>query len=259
MRLKGKHTIITGAASGIGRQTAYRFAEEGAAVICGDINIAGAEETARTITERGGRAKAIAVDIGSDDSVNAFIRDSISTLGHIDVLVNNAGMAILGKIEEISAKNWDKQIDINVTSIRRTSAAIWDHFVARGGGLILNTASIAGKTGTPNQIAYGTSKGAVIIMSKCMALDGARHKIRVNCVCPGLVDTPMAQIGFDAAEDPAAVRAAIEKMHLLGFGKPIHIANGFVFLASDEACWMTGTEIVIDGGLTAGLSQFLQG
>lgn len=259
MRLKGKHTIVTGAASGIGRQTAWRFAEEGAAVICGDINIAGAEETARAIIERGGRAVALKVDIGSDDSVESFIADCISALGHIDVLVNNAGMAILGKIQDISARNWDRQMDINVTSIRRTSAAIWEHFVSRGGGLILNTASIAGMTGTPNQIAYGTSKGAVIILSRCMALDGAAQGIRVNCVCPGLVDTPMAQIGFDAAQDPTAVRAAIDKMHLLGMGKPIHIANGFVFLASDEACWMTGTEIIIDGGLTAGLSQFLQG
>ena len=210
MRLKGKTAIITGAASGIGRATAARFAQEGAAVVCGDINLEGCEQTAESIRRDGGHVVALEVDLTRDGSVDEFIGHSREALGHVDILVNNAGVAILGPVAQISPEDWDREISVNLTSIRRTCRAIWSHFVDRNGGVILNTASIAGMTGTPGQVAYGASKGAVIIMSRCMALDGARHRIRVNCVCPGVVETPMVNVAMSAAQDPETLWASFE-------------------------------------------------
>ena len=225
MRLAGKNTIVTGAASGIGRETAIHFAEEGAAVVCADLDGDGSRAVADAIAEQGGIAFPVRVDATDGGDVTRLIEESVLACSKIDVLVNNAGVTILGGVAELSE-----------------------------GGAILSTASIAGVLAAPQDAAYVASKAGLIMLTRCMALDGARDKIRANCICPGFIDTPMFD-GFLATQpDPEAARAKAAGRTPLGrIGTPRDIANGFVYLASDDATWITGTALIIDGGVTSGL------
>ena len=254
MRLEGKSAVVTGAASGIGRETALRFAGEGAAVICADRDAAGADAVAAEIAAKGGSAHAVAADITSAHDVARLAEDSLAARGTIEVLVNNAGVTILGGVAELTEADWQREIDINLSGAWRVSKAFWPHFAETGGGVILNTASIAGVIAAPQDAAYVASKAGLIMLTRCMALDGASLGIRANCICPGFVDTPMFD-GFLAEQpDPAGARAHAARRTPLGrIGTPRDIADGFVYLASDDAAWITGTALVIDGGLTAGL------
>ena len=254
MRLSGKHVLVTGGASGIGAATAERFAAEGAAVAIADLNGAGADEHAAAIRAQGGSAIGLAADVGDEDSVAAMMGRAWEVLEGVDILVNNAAIPMTGTVDTLAAEEWGHVLDIDLSSIYRTCRAVWPCFVAAGGGTILNTASVAGIIGMAGQHGYSAAKAGVVMLTKCMALDGAAHGIRANCVCPGFVETPMVQTYFDAQEDPAASRAAVNAAHPLGrMGQPAEIAAAFLYLASDEARWVTGTALVIDGGLTAGL------
>ena len=254
MRLAGKRALVTGGASGIGAATAERFAAEGAAVAIADLNGTGAESHANAIRAQGGTAIGLAADVGDDASVAAMTERAWETLGGVDILVNNAAIPTIGTVETLAADEWDRVIDLDLSSIYRASRAIWPRFVEAGGGTILNTASVAGVIGMAGQHGYSAAKAGVVMLTKCMALDGAAQGIRANCVCPGFVETPMVQEYFDAQEDPAASREAVNAAHPLGrMGQPDEIASAFLYLASDEARWVTGTALVIDGGLTAGL------
>ena len=179
-------------------------------------------------------------------------------LGGVDILVgapNNAAIPTIGTVETLAANEWDRVLDLDLTSIYRTSHAIWPRLVEAGGGTILNTASVAGVIGMAGQHwLLRRHKAGVVMLTRCMALDGAAHGIRVNCVCPGFVETPMVLTYFEAQDDPVASRTAVEAAHPLGrMGQPAEIAGAFLYLASDEARWVTGTALVIDGGLTSGL------
>ena len=254
MRLAGKRALVTGGASGIGAATAERFAAEGAAVAIADLNGTGAERHAAAICDRGGTAVALVADVGDDASVAAMTERAWETLGGVDILVNNAAIPTIGTVETLASDEWDRVIDLDLSSIYRASRAIWPRFVEAGGGTILNTASVAGVIGMAGQHGYSAAKAGVVMLTKCMALDGAAQGIRANCVCPGFVETPMVNEYFDAQDDPAASRAAVNAAHPLGrMGQPDEIASAFLYLASDEARWVTGTALVIDGGLTAGL------
>ena len=254
MRLAGKRALVTGGASGIGAATAERFAAEGAAVAIADLNGPGADEQAAAISARGGTAVGIAADVGDEQSVAAMLDAAWEGLGGVDILVNNAAIPTIGTVETLAANEWDRVLDLDLTSIYRTSHAIWPRFVEAGGGTILNTASVAGVIGMAGQHGYSAAKAGVVMLTRCMALDGAAHRIRVNCVCPGFVETPMVLTYFEAQDDPAASRSAVEAAHPLGrMGQPAEIAGAFLYLASDEARWVTGTALVIDGGLTSGL------
>ena len=254
MRLAGKRALVTGGASGIGAATAERFAAEGAAVAIADLNSAGADERASAIRDRGGRALGIAADVGDEDSVAAMMDRAWEALGGVDILVNNAAIPTMGTVETLAGDEWDRVIDLDLSSIYRVSRAAWPRFVEAGGGTILSTASVAGIIGMAGQHGYSAAKAGVVMLTKCMALDGAAHGIRANCVCPGFVETPMVLTYFEAQDDPVASRAAVDAAHPLGrIGQPDEIAGAFLYLASDEARWVTGTALVIDGGLTAGL------
>ena len=256
MRLAGKNAVVTGAASGIGRETALRFAEEGAAVVCADRDAEGAGAVAAEIAAKGGTAHAARADITSERDVSGLVEEALAALGRIDVLVNNAGVTILGGVAELTEADWQREIDINLTGAYRVSKAFWPRFAEAGGGAILSTASIAGVIAAPQDAAYVASKAGLIMLTRCMALDGAAAGIRANCICPGFVDTPMFD-GFLAEQpepDTALARAA-NRTPLGRIGTPRDIADGFVYLASDDARWITGTALVIDGGLTAGLTE----
>ena len=206
MRLGGKTAIVTGAGSGIGRATALRFAAEGASVACAGLSADDNIATVRAIEAQGGNAVAIEADVMQDDDVAGMVEAAIEALGHVDILVNNAGQAVIGTVEDVERQDWDRQMDVNVTSIYRGAKAVWGHMRERGGGAILITASVAGLIGTPGQAAYATSKGAAVMLTKCLALDGAKDQIRVNCVCPGWVQTPMVDYHLSQLDDPEAIQ-----------------------------------------------------
>ena len=226
MRLAGKRALVTGGASGIGAATAARFAAEGAAVAIADLNGPGADEQAEAIREQGGTALGIAADVGDADSVAAMMDRAWEALGSVDILVNNAAIPTMGTVETLAGEEWDRVIDLDLSSIYRVSRAAWPRFVDAGGGAILNTASVAGLIGMAGQHGYSAAKAGVVMLTKCMALDGAAHGIRVNCVCPGFVETPMVLTYFEAQDDPVASRAAVDAAHPLGRARPARRDRG---------------------------------
>lgn len=252
-RLRGKVAFVTGGGSGIGRAVAQRFAEEGAAVMVADLRGEAAAETMRMIGV-GGRAAAAGVDVTDSEAVEEAMVRTERQLGGLDVVVNNAGITIVGGVEQVTEEQWDRELATNLKSVYVVSRAAWPRLRRRGGGCIVSTASIAGLWAIPNDVAYCASKAAVIMLTKCMALDGAREGIRVNCVCPGFVQTPMIDGYFADQPDPEAARRFATGLHPLGrLGEPVDIADAFVYLASDEARWVSGTALVVDGGLTCGI------
>lgn len=249
-RLAAKVCLVTGAGSGIGRATALRFAEEGGTVAVADVRAEAAEETARAI---GDAAVALPVDVTSSTSVGACIEGVFAAFGRLDVVVNNAGVTIVGAVDELEEADWDRELHTNLKSVYLVSKAAWPLLVERGGSIV-NTASIAGLWAIPNDAAYCASKAGVIMLTKCMALDGAKAGIRVNCVCPGYTETPMIEGFFADQPDPDEARLFATRLHPLGrLGRPRDIADAMVYLASDDAAWVTGTALVVDGGLTSGI------
>jgi NAD(P)-dependent dehydrogenase (short-subunit alcohol dehydrogenase family) len=250
MRLAGKACLVTGAGSGIGRATALRFAQEGGKVAAADVRVEAAEETAAEI---GGEAIAVQVDVTSADSVAACVDHVVGAFGALDVVVNNAGVTIVGAAHDIDESDWDRELATNLKSVYLVSKSAWPRLVEARGSIV-NTASIAGLWAIPADAAYCASKAGVVMLTKCMALDGANDGVRVNCVCPGYTQTPMIEGYFSDQPDPEEARTFATRLHPLGrLGDPRDIADAMVYLASDEAGWVTGTALVVDGGLTSGI------
>jgi len=253
-RLSGKVAVVTGAGTGIGEATAKRFAEEGARVVVTDINTEGAERVAAEITSSGGQAIARHQDTSNEAGWDTLVDDVIDTWGQLDVLVNNAGIVIVGNVENTTIEDWRKIQAVNMEGVfMGCRAAV--RVMKESGGSIINLSSIEGLVGEPNTAAYNASKGGVRIFTKSAALHCAAngYGIRVNSVHPGYIMTQLvgnALEGMPEEQAQALLSRVMNEIPLGGTGEPIDIANGCLFLASDESRYMTGSELVIDGGYT---------
>jgi NAD(P)-dependent dehydrogenase (short-subunit alcohol dehydrogenase family) len=248
MLLNGKIAIVTGAGSGIGAESARRFAEEGASVVCADIRLARAEQTAEAIRSGGGAALAVEVDVRSAASNEEMASAAVREFGRVDVAFFNAGTIRPGTAVQLSEDDWDTVMDTNVKSIFLGAKYVVPVMADGGGGSIVCTASVSGLRGDPAGIAYGASKAAVINLSRCLATDHGKQGIRVNCICPGAIDTPPVQRMLSGP----GVRERAGKAYLLGrIGQPGEIAAAAVWLASDQSSFITGEALVVDGGLTS--------
>jgi NAD(P)-dependent dehydrogenase (short-subunit alcohol dehydrogenase family) len=252
-RLAGKVALVTGAASGLGAETARRLAREGAAVMLSDLSIGDGEAITADIIASGGRAAFIAHDVTSEDDWTAAVAGTTTVFGRLDILVNNAG--IVGNQLELmthSLADWRRILAVNLDGVFLGMRAVGPVMAGQGGGSIINLSSIMGKVAMPNVTAYAASKGGVLMLTKAAAVEWAPLGIRVNSVHPGFIDTPMVANALHAAENGNEMRSTIMAAHPLGrLGVPREIADAVVFLASDEASFMTGAELVVDGGYTA--------
>lgn len=251
-RLAGKVVVITGGTSGIGRASALLFAREGARVV-----VAGRDEEAGAATvagiREGGRGEGhfVRTDVTDPRDVERLVAEAADHFGRIDVLYGNAGLLESGTAPETSIEAWQRIIDVNLSGQFYLAKYGIPHLIEAGGGSIIFTGSELGLVGTSNTVAYCAAKGGVINLARAVAVDSARHQIRVNCLCPGPIRTRMLTDWFEASGDPARFEAIQTEPVLLGrIGEPDEIANAAVFLASDESSFMTGAVMVVDGGAT---------
>jgi len=247
---KGKVAIVTGAAGGIGRATALAFAREGAAVLVTDINTAGGQETVRLIREAGGTAEFLQVDVTKDDQVAAMVRRAVELWGGLDVAFNNAGIeGVLAPTHEYPEEAWERVIAINLTAVWRCMRHEIPEMLKRGGGAIVNTASILGLVGFANAPAYTASKHGVVGLTKAAAQEYAELGLRINAVCPGFIETPMVmERGVQLGKDKAAY-AQVAGLHPMNrLGKPEEIAEAVLWLCSPKASFVTGYALAVDGG-----------
>jgi dihydroanticapsin dehydrogenase len=252
-RLKDKVAIVTGGGSGIGRATCELFAEEEAAVVVAERNAETGAETARLIQQRGGRALFVATDVADEASIRAMVAATVLAFGRIDILVNNAAVFVLRGIDA-TPEEWREILDVNVAGPALVAKHVVPEMRKAGGGAIVNLGSISSFIAQPQFVTYNASKGAVVQITRCMALDLAPDKIRVNSVCPGAVWTPIVQrITREAGMDRKAADAdpSWGGAHLLQrIAEPREIAFAILFLASDEASFITGENLMVDGGYT---------
>lgn len=249
MRLKDKVAIVTGGNSGIGAAVAKVFAREGAKVVIGDISPG--ENTAEKIRAAGGDAVFIKVDVRHADFVKGMVDKAVSTYGGVDILINNAGVLVAGDVVAMEEEDWDRCFDIKVKGAFLCSKYTIPYMIKRGGGVIINTASAAAISPGKGYSAYGTGNAALVMLTKCMALDFASENIRVNAVCPGPVETPLSMgSGLDDEGREKKIELYSKHMPVGRMGKPEEIANAMLYLASKETEFITGTALVIDGGRT---------
>jgi NAD(P)-dependent dehydrogenase (short-subunit alcohol dehydrogenase family) len=249
LSLAGKVAVVTGAGSGIGRGIALRLAELGARVVALDINADSADSTVAAISALGGDALRVQCDLRSKADCYGTVERIMAECGHIDILCNNAGMTIRKDTVALEEDEWDLVLDVTLKSVYLLSHEVIPHMIAQGGGSIINTGSGWALRGGPKAAAYCAAKGGVLNLTRAMAIDLGRRNIRVNCVCPGDVDTPMLasecqQLGEDRAEfmKDAANRP------IARVGTPEDVANAVLFLASEMSHWVTGAHLVVDGG-----------
>jgi NAD(P)-dependent dehydrogenase (short-subunit alcohol dehydrogenase family) len=257
-RLAGKRALVTGAGKGNGQAIAELFAAQGAAVACVDLDERAANDVAAVIVASGGRAVGLAGDVARAESVERFVAEAVEALGALEILVNNVGLGGPGTIETTDEAEWDRELAVNAKSVYLVSRASLPHLRQAGGAAIVNIGSGVGVRGAPNWVAYGSSKAAVVMLTKNMALDHACEGIRVNCVCPGQIETELGlgNLRFRAE----ALGISLEEMlrrsaasYPLGrIGQPLDVAYAALYLASDEASWVTGEILIVDGGRCAG-------
>src|SRR6202158_1342679 len=252
-RVTEKVALITGAASGIGRATALLFAREGAVVALADLNTEGGHRVVNQITKSGGRAFFEGIDVTRVADCQRLGERAIREFGRIDILFNNAGIIRRATVLDLSEEDWDRVMAVNVKSIYLLSREVIPHMQKAGGGSIINTASGWGLAGGPRAAVYCASKGAVVLLTKAMAIDHGLQNIRVNCICPGDTDTAMLRNEAQQLGEPNEKFLAEATKRPLGrVGKPEEIAQAALYLASDASSFVTGTALVVDGGGLAG-------
>jgi NAD(P)-dependent dehydrogenase (short-subunit alcohol dehydrogenase family) len=251
--LKGKTAVVTGAGSGIGESIAICFAQAGAHVYVAELNAEAGEKVVGEIRAHGGKAEFIKVDVSDEGSCKSAGQHVLSARGQCDVLVNNAGIGHVGTVLTTTAADLDRMYGVNVKGVLFMSQAFLPAMIARRSGSIVNLASIGGIVAVRDRFAYCATKFAVVGMTKCMALDHADSQVRINCICPGRVETPFVQQRLKEYPDPKKAYADMAATQALGrMGKPDEIAAAALYLASDESAFVTGSALIIDGGWSAG-------
>ena len=246
MKLAGKVALVTGGVGGLGETTARLMIEEGAKVIIGDIMDEPGKALIDELNKNGQVAHYVHMDVTNEEQVIAAIDEGVKVFGKLDLVFNNAGMSRMADITDIQKRHWDLQLNINLTGIFLVAKYAIIQMLKTGGGAIVNTASISGMVGSAGLVSYCATKGGVVGVTRAMALDVAQKGIRVNSIAPGYVETPIL-----AKMDPKA-KAELVNLHPIGrLGQPIEIAKVVVFMLSDDASFMTGANIAVDGGYTA--------
>ncbi|MCX7569397.1 glucose 1-dehydrogenase [Tumebacillus sp. DT12] len=246
-----KVVIVTGGASGIGRQTVKEFVIQGAKVALADLNRAAGEEYATELRDAGHDVLFLYADVSKEADCENLIRTVVEHFGRLDVLVNNVGIEISTPIHEMPLNEWEKMQAVNVTSVFLNTKHALRVFLEQGGGTIVNVCSVSGLVAWPNIAAYNATKGGVLMLTKSIAIDYAKHNIRCNCVCPSIVDTPFTNASI-GAENLEAIKKEKAKLNPIGrLGTPEDVANAILFLASDKASFITGSALTVDGGYTA--------
>jgi NAD(P)-dependent dehydrogenase (short-subunit alcohol dehydrogenase family) len=259
-RLRGKVAVITGAGSGLGRASALRFASEGAAVLCADVDLTSAERVVGEIIAVGGRARSLGVDVALESDTERMAAVAASEFGRIDVLFANAGIAGVGSIASTSRETWDRVLAINLTGVWLCSKAVLPYMQSQGGGSVINQASIGGLVGFSGIMPYAAAKAGVIGMTRQAAVEYAAQNVRFNAICPGTVVTPLVTRTYEERGGIAmgsqqtleeALQANAARYPLRRLGSVDDVAGMAVYLASDEALWITGAVFTVDGGYTA--------
>lgn len=247
--LQNKVILLTGAGTGIGRACALAFAREGASLALVGRRKEKLEAVAK---ECGGSPLVISANLARQAEIERLVAEAAARFGRIDVLVNNAGIMIPGTAEQITEEQWDQTFQVNVKSLWQLSCAVLPHFRKRGGGAIINMASVLGINGARHRASYAPSKGAVVLLTKCMAIDHGHENIRVNAICPSFIETDLTAAVLRNASDPDAVRRERIAVHPIGrLGCPDDIAGLAVYLAGDASSWVTGAIYPVDGGYLA--------
>jgi NAD(P)-dependent dehydrogenase (short-subunit alcohol dehydrogenase family) len=253
MKLKNRIVVVTGAGSGIGRACAIESAKEGAHVIVADINLQGADETAKQIVANKGKVVVFKTDVSKPESVKQLVDFTIRSFTKIDALINNAAIQVNKTIEDITFEEWNLQMSINVGGIFLCSKYFLPYLRVTKGSIV-NMSSVNGFFVEPMCAGYCTTKAAIIGLTKAMAIDHGHEGVRVNCICPGYIDAGLAEGYFQSQSDPAKARVEAGRLHALWrIGKPEEVARVAVFLSGDDASFMTGASVVVDGGFGSGI------
>lgn len=248
LSLEGKVAMVTGAASGIGRGIALRLAELGAAIVILDIDAAGAKSTEERIAQQG-KARFEKCDVRSSRDCQQAVAAAIDAFGKIDILCNNAGVILRKDVTNLTEDEWDLALDVTLKSIFLLSREVIPHMIKAGSGVIINTGSGWSLKGGPQAASYCAAKAGVLNLTRAMAIDYGKHNIRVNCICPGDIDTPMLQSECEQlGEETVTFLREAANRPIARVGTPEDVANAVLFLASGMATWITGTHLVVDGG-----------
>jgi len=251
-RLSGKVALITGGGTGIGRAIALAFAREGASVAVAGRRLEKLREVISEIQKQGGAGLAMECDVTRARDVERAVKGTVERFGRLNVLVNNAGTLHVSTVEGINEEEWDRVMTVNVKGPFLMSRAVLPEFRKCSGGAIVNIGSVLGLVAMKDRAAYCASKGGVTMLTKAMAIDHGHENIRVNCICPSIVETELVKGLFDHSGQGQALRKGRIGLIPLGrFGQPADVAEMAVFLASEESSWLTGAAIPLDGGLTA--------
>lgn len=252
-QLTNKVALVTGAASGIGEATAHALAEAGAYVYVADLNQEAGQNVVRQIAAAKGQASFLRLDVANEDSCARAAETVLREQGKIDILVNNAGIGHVGTLKETSGADLDRLYAVNVRGMFNVTKALMPSMIERKSGAVVNLASIGGVVAVGERLAYCTTKFAVVGFTKCLALDHATDGVRVNCVCPGRVETPFVKARLREYPDPEKAYREMAATQAIGrMGTPEEIAAAVLYLASDEAAFVTGSALIIDGGFSVG-------